>query len=105
VWLVELDPTRGHEQGGTRPALVVSVDKFNRGPAELVVILPITSRDKGINTHVRVEPQARGLKEPSFIKCEEVRCVSKERFRELWGTVDPITMGEVEYRLRILLDL
>ena len=38
VWSVDLDPVRGHEQAGTRPALVVSVDEFNEGPADLVVI-------------------------------------------------------------------
>jgi len=37
IWLVDLNPTRGHEQAGKRPALVVSVDLFNFGPAELVV--------------------------------------------------------------------
>jgi mRNA interferase MazF len=105
VWLVELDPTRGHEQGGTRPALIVSVDKLNRGPADLVVILPITSKDKGIPTHVRIEPQKQGLKELSFIKCEDVRSISKRRLVRLCGTVDSKTMSEVAYRLRILLDI
>jgi mRNA interferase MazF len=31
VWLVDLDPTRGHEQAGVRPAVVVSTDVFNAG--------------------------------------------------------------------------
>jgi mRNA interferase MazF len=105
VWLVELDPTRGHEQGGTGPALVVSVDRFNRSAAGLVVILPITTKDKGIPSHVRVEPQKHGLIKPSFIKCEEVRCISKDRLVRLYGTIDSKSMTEVEYRLRIILDL
>ncbi len=33
VWLADLNPTRGHEQAGRRPVLVVSEDLFNRGPA------------------------------------------------------------------------
>jgi mRNA interferase MazF len=36
VWLVDLNPIRGREQAGRRPALVVSVDEFNNGPADLV---------------------------------------------------------------------
>jgi len=40
MWLADLDPTRGHEQAGRRPVLVVSDDIFNRGPADLVIILP-----------------------------------------------------------------
>ena len=44
IWMVDLNPTRGHEQAGVRPALVVSVDTFNHGPAGLAVVLPVTSR-------------------------------------------------------------
>jgi hypothetical protein len=33
IWRVNLNPSRGHEQAGIRPALIVSVDMFNHGPA------------------------------------------------------------------------
>src|SRR5688572_12259416 len=105
VWSVNLDPTRGREQAGTRPALVVSVDEFNQGPADLVVVLPITSRKKGIPFHVRLEPPDGGLKSTSFIKCEEVRSVSKERLVRRWGSASSGTLAEVEFRLRVLLKL
>ena len=39
VWLLNLSPTKGHEQEGQRPALVISVDAFNQGPADLIVVL------------------------------------------------------------------
>ena len=49
IWFLNLDPTQGREQAGSRPALVViSVDVFNHGPADLVVVLPVTSAAKGI---------------------------------------------------------
>src|SRR5204862_2444879 len=48
VWMLNFDPTRGHEQAGTRPALIISVDVFNAGPADLVIVLPITSRSKRV---------------------------------------------------------
>jgi mRNA interferase MazF len=105
VWLLDLSPARGHEQAGRRPGLVVSVDLFNQGPAGLVVVLPITSRSKRIPFHVKVEPPEGGLKETSFVKCEEVRCVSKDRLLKRWGTVTPVTMSAAKDRLRILLDL
>lgn len=54
VWLVDLNPVRGHEQTGRRPSLVISVDGFNYGPAGLVVIIPITTKAKGIPFHVIV---------------------------------------------------
>ena len=48
---INLDPTIGREQAGTRPALVFSIDKFNHGPAELVIVLPITSKNKNQHPH------------------------------------------------------
>ena len=105
VWMVDLNPTRGHEQAGKRPALVVSVDLFNEGPAGLVVVLPITTKFKGVPLHVELAPPEGGVKERSFVKCEDVRSVSKERLSVSWGMVSPRTMDAVEDRLRLLLGL
>ncbi len=42
---------------------------------------------------------------PSFIKCEDVRSISLERFKKRWGIVSLETMMAVEDRLRILMGL
>lgn len=105
IWLVDLNPTRGHEQAGKRPGLVVSVDLFNHGPAGLVVLVPLTTRAKGIPLHVEVHPPEGGLKKKSFIKCEDVHSVAKERLFQRLGAVSSETLAEVEDRLRILLSL
>jgi mRNA interferase MazF len=105
VWLLDLNPTQGREQAGSRPALVISVDQFNHGPAELVVVLPITSRYKGIPLHVGLTPREGGVTRESFIKCEDVRSVSIERFARRWGRVSPATLMAVKDRLRILMGL
>ena len=67
VWLVNFDSTRGREQAGKRPALVVSTNGFNKSPAELVVVIPITSKDKKIPWHVPIEPPEGGAKTKNFI--------------------------------------
>lgn len=105
VWRVTLDPTLGHEQGGTRPCLVVSHDKFNHGKAELVIVLPITRTDRHIPSHVRIEPPEGGLAAPSFIKCEELRCISRIRLQSRYGHVNEATLGQVEILLRTILAL
>jgi mRNA interferase MazF len=105
VWLINLDPPQGREQVGTRPALVFSVDKFNHGPAGLIVVLPITSKDKQQPIHVRVKSPEGGLSMLSFVKCEDTRAVSKQRLKQFRGTVSARTMAEVEKRVRILLSL
>ena len=66
VWVVELDPARGHEQRGTRPALVVSTDAFNNGPAGLVLVAPMTTRDRRIPVRVRIDPPEGGVRETSL---------------------------------------
>lgn len=105
VWMVDFGQTRGHEQAGQRPALIVSVDPFNQSAAELVIVVPITSRAKGIRTHVGLNPPEGGLKVLSFAKCEDVRSVSHDRLHKRMGSVSSASMAKVEYCLRVLMAL
>jgi mRNA interferase MazF len=105
IWMVDLNPVRGHEQAGLRPCLVVSVDLFNHGPADLLVVLPVTSKDKQISLHVPIEPQVSGLAVRSYIKCEDIRSISKDRLMQHKGNAPKEIMALVEDRLRILLEL
>ena len=105
VWLVDLNPTRGHEQAGKRPGLIVSVDLFNQGPAGLVVVLPITTKAKGIPFHVEIDTPEGGVTQRSFIKCEDIRSIAKERLFKKVGCVSDEAIKAIEDRLRILLDL
>lgn len=105
VWRANLDPSRGHEQGSTRPVLVVSDDAFNVSASGMCVVLPITSRDKKIPWHVQIEANQSGLTMKSFIKCEDVRAVSIERLQARLGEISREQTEAVEYRLRVLLNL
>lgn len=105
VWLAELSPTRGHEQAGRRPALVVSDDLFNRGPAGLVIVVPMTSKVRNIPSHVPVDPPEGGVDRRTVVLCEAVRSISVERLVVRWGALERPTMAAVEDRLRILLRL
>jgi mRNA interferase MazF len=105
VWDLAFDPAIGHEQGGTRPALVISEDLFNEGPAELVVVLPITRNQRRIRWHVQVASPEGGLVSDSFIQCESLRSVSKQRLKRRRGKVGESVMEQVEDRIRILLGL
>jgi mRNA interferase MazF len=106
IWYIDLsDPPKGHEQAGNRPALIVSVDKFNHGPADLIIAIPISKVPKGIPTHVEVNPPEGGVTIRSFIKCEAVRSLSKIRLVRRMGAVSERTMEAVEDRIRILLGL
>ena len=105
VWIVDLDPTLGHEQAGRRPGLVISVDGFNQSAAELAIVLPVTSRKKSVRSHVPIQAREAGLKVESFIKCEDVRSISTRRLRRRLGSASASTLQAVEERLRILIGL
>ena len=105
VWLADLNPTRGHEQAGRRPVLILSEDPFNRSRAGLVIAIPITSTLRPIPLRVRLSPPEGGLKVKSDALCEAVRSLSKERLAFRLGRVTAETMALVEDKLRVLLGL
>jgi mRNA interferase MazF len=52
VWL-SFNPQAGHEQSGSRPALVISPQEYN-GKTELAIFCPITSQVKGYPFEVKI---------------------------------------------------
>jgi mRNA interferase MazF len=105
VYMVNLDPTIGHEQAGQRPALIVSDDLLNRSPAGLVIVAPITGTDRGIPAHVRVAAPEGGLVKASLIMADQIRTISQRRLGRRLGTITPETMTQVDDRLRLVLGL
>lgn len=105
IWMINLNPAKGRELSGIRPALIISDDFFNNSAAELVIVLPITSKKKGIPLHVQLSSKETGLKVESFVKCEDVRSISKERLMSYVGSISPATLEEVEYKIKLLLGL
>jgi len=67
--------------------LIVSIDVLNAGPSELVVIVPFTTRDRGLSSHIQVDPPEGGLVRPSFALCEAVRSISKTSLARIGKTV------------------
>jgi mRNA interferase MazF len=105
IWDLDLNPVLGREQAGFRPALILSVDLFNQGPADLIVVAPLTRTARKIRWHVSVRPPEGGLSAESFIQCENIRAVSKQRLKRRRGRISPGTLDQVEDRIRILLGL
>lgn len=105
VWFADPNPTRGREQRGTRPVLVLSVDGFNAGPAELVTVLPITCTVRPIPSHVEVQAPEGGLEVRSAILADQVRTIARERLVRRSGAVSRSTLTRVEEVVRVLLGL
>lgn len=89
-----------------RPVLIISTDPFNHGPSGLVFAIPLTRTDRRIPAHVPLDPPEGGVSARSFILCDALRSISKDRLQgRPWGTITPATMRRVEDTLRILLEL
>ena len=100
IYKVSLDPTRGHEQRGYRPVVIISPDTYN-STSNLVLICPITSKQKGYPFEVQCE----GKKIHGVILVDQIRALDyrtrKLSFVEKLGTV---TMQEVREKLVALIE-
>ncbi|MGH2508776.1 MAG: type II toxin-antitoxin system PemK/MazF family toxin [Ktedonobacteraceae bacterium] len=106
IWIAEFDPTKGHEQRGTRPAVVISSDAVNTAVIEMVYVMPGSTTDRRVPNHVRVEPsQENGLDQVTFFLGEQMRAVSTHRLKSRIGALTETDMIEVEDVLILLLDL
>ena len=104
LWLADFDPVVGREQGGVRPALILSTDTFNAGRNELVAAMPLTTQLRGWPLHVPISPPEGGLHRPSVIMCEQMRFLSRARLDHWLGKVKPATLQAVMVVLRRLLE-
>jgi len=104
VW-AELDPARGREQAGRRPALVVASDLYLEQADTLAIIVPATTKDRGWPNHVLLRGPDLILGEPTFAMTEQPRTVARERLFDAVGIVDAATMREVDGWLRDFLGL
>jgi mRNA-degrading endonuclease toxin of MazEF toxin-antitoxin module len=75
IWLVDLDPTQGHEQKGRRPVLIVSPEAFNR-VTKVPVVLPITSGGEFARTAgFAVSLESAGTKTTGIVRCDQPRAL------------------------------
>jgi mRNA interferase MazF len=100
----DLAPTRGREQDGRRPVLVVASAGYLTTVTALVIVLPVTTVDRGWPNHVPLRG-ATGLERPSWAMTEQPRTLSRDRLGEPVGMVDDATLHAVDVWLRDFLDL
>ena len=94
VWAL-FDPAYGHEQSGRRPAIVVSSRRYLAAVRSLVMLVPVTTVDKGYASHVELDGPT-GLKPQSFAMTEQVKAMDRRRVRRVVGRVDGVTMARID---------
>jgi mRNA interferase MazF len=105
IYLADPDPVVGHEEGGRRPHLVISINQMNHSAAGLLIGVPLTTTDRGSKLHVRLEPPEGGLKRVSFAMPEMARSVSKARLLTKLGYASADTVEAVSKHVGLLVGL
>ncbi len=88
-----LDPARGREQAGRRPALVVSHDVFNERTGT-VIAMAITSKPSVRGFPLRLPLSAAGLPKPSWLKIDQVRTLDVRRVGKRVGRATPEDLAQ-----------
>jgi mRNA interferase MazF len=71
IVFLNFDPTRGHEQRGHRPALVLSPISYNR-KTSLALFMPITNKQKGYPFEVVLPAE---LKTQGVVLADQLKCL------------------------------
>ncbi|MCG1009924.1 type II toxin-antitoxin system PemK/MazF family toxin [Salinicoccus sp. ID82-1] len=106
VYLADLSPVQGSEQGGKRPVVIIQNNVGNYH-SPTVIVAAITGRinKAKIPTHVEISKDAYNLDKDSVILLEQIRTVDKKRLREKLTYLNEDKMKEVDKALMISLDL
>ena len=107
IWWFDPDPVRGHEQGGPRPALIMSASTFNAGPQRLAMVLPITRSPRTYPYRIELLPDESGLPEVSYVICDQLRTVTLDRMLDSRpvGRVSEDVLVRAGDHLRAILEL
>ena len=106
IVLVVLDPTRGHEQRGARPCVVISdpeVSTDQRFP--MLCVVPITGTPGEGALYPRLTPGESGLRKASFALVDQIRSVDKRRVRSVFGRIASMEMDAIDDAIRLYLGL
>lgn len=106
IYLADLSPVVGSEQGGQRPVLIVQNDIGNRySPTVIVVAITAQISKAKLPTHVELPADHNGLNKDSVILAEQLRTIDKKRLIQLIGKLEEFYMKKVDEALLVSLQL
>lgn len=102
IYLADLNPILGCEQGGIRPVLVVQNDSGNCYSTTTIVVSITSNINKRIDlpTHVFIDKR-EGLLNDSLVLCEQIRTIDKSRLIKYLGCLNDYELEEVEEALNV----
>ena len=90
IYLVNLDPTIGHDIKKTRPCLVVSPDEMNLNIGT-IIIAPMTTKGRNYPTRVKCSFQDK----KGQVVLDQIRTIDKKRLIKKLGSIDSKSQNKV----------
>lgn len=106
IYMADLSPVVGSEQGGVRPVLVVQNDVGNKY-SPTVIVLAITSKlhKAKIPTHTEITSKESGLPLDSVVLAEQIRTIDKSRLKSKVSRLSTRKMFEIDQSIIVSLGL
>ena len=103
IYFVNLSPTKGHEQKGFRPVVVMQNNKLNKY-LHTVVVAPITSNLKtaGLSLTHFLQKSKTGLKKDGVVLIFQIRAIDVRRLKKHVGILDQASFREIKRQLSLV---
>jgi mRNA interferase MazF len=95
IWWADLNPTRGREQSGIRPVLILSCNALNRNSGT-VICIPLTSSEPRAGFPLTLEITSTKLPKRSWAKISQVRVLSTDRLTEKIAAIDSSELEQIQ---------
>ncbi|HEX9854494.1 MAG TPA: type II toxin-antitoxin system PemK/MazF family toxin [Acidimicrobiia bacterium] len=105
LWLVDFGEPYPGEPAAHRPALILGPpDTFGPG-FPFVIVVPLTTVRRGLSLHIETEASAdSGLDATSYIQCELIRSINRNRLVHRLGAIEPDVASQVSTAIKTLLN-
>ena len=108
IYFVDLNPTKGREQAGRRPVLVLSINSINKLPLVITVVVGTKGENipRDYPTNVRISEEESSLPMETLFLCFQIRSIDPNRFPpKAAGKISEETLGKIENAVRHCLGL
>ncbi len=106
IFIADLDPVMGSEQGGVRPVLIVQNNRGNRfSPTVICAAMTSKLSKHDLPTHVWIAARESGLSLDSLVLCEQIRTLEKRRLRTKAGHIQGLSLARVNRALAAALGI
>lgn len=85
IWLVNLDPKVGSEQGGTKPVVILQNDLGNQH-SPTTIVAPLTTGLREMPVHILFD-KSDGVDRPCMLMLEQIHTIDKKRLVKKLGQI------------------